>query len=133
MNRRIYLIRGIHGAISVAILISCVLALYRLFHLPSLVAIPVGAAFSLLLSTTIRRRFLPEVPPWADEELAALPNLRLVWLPVGIAMIVLIYFGTHLPLAIAVGIVVVIIGAFVGAELRARRDAVRRLSLRPKS
>lgn len=120
------LIRSGHAAVAVGTLVVVVVALYAL-GLPSIVAIVAGAAFAAVLSAFIRRRVLPESPPWSDEERLQLPRLRRVWLPLGAIGIALFYFVAHIPLAIAVAVIVLSIGALVIGELRARRKAEERL------
>jgi hypothetical protein len=104
-----------------------VTAIYAL-EVPSVVAIVVGAPLAGIVSIAVRRRFLPEAPPWTDEERLQLPRLRPVWLPLGLIGVALLFFVAHIPLAIAAAVVASSIGALVVSELRARRRAERRQS-----
>ena len=121
------LVRLSHAAVAVAILYLSVAALYAL-EVPSVVAIVVGAPLAGIVSTAVRRRFLPEAPPWTDEERLQLPRLRPVWLPLGLIGVALLFFVAHIPLAIAGAVVASSMGALVVSELRARRQAERRQS-----
>jgi uncharacterized protein YneF (UPF0154 family) len=125
-HQRRILLRSVHAAIDVGMLAVFVVTLYVL-GLPSIVAIVGGASLGMIVSIGIRRRFLSEAPPLSDEERLKLPRLRPVWLPLGAIGIALFYFVAHLPLPIAVIIIVFSIGGIVVAELHARRKAKERL------
>lgn len=120
------LIRGSRAAVTIVMLSVFVVTMHAL-GLPTIAAIAAGGSLAGIVSTTIERRLLPKPPPWSDEERVQLPGLRPVWLPLGVMAVALFYFIAHIPLAIAVPVVVVSISAFVISELRLRREAERRL------
>jgi hypothetical protein len=126
-QHRRYLIQGGRAVVTLATLGVVVIALQSLLGLPSIVAIIVGATFAGIVSSIVGRRLLPELPPWSDEERVRLPRLRPVWAPLGAAAVGLLHFVAHIPLAIAVAVVVLSISGLVITELRDRREAVRRL------
>lgn len=116
-----------HAAVAVVILCVFVVTMYA-FGVPSVVAIAVGAPLAGISSTIVRRRLLPESPPWSDEERLQLPKIRPVWLPLGFIGVTLLYFVAHIPLVVAGPVVACGIVALVVSELRARRQAEERQS-----
>jgi hypothetical protein len=124
--QRRMLIRSGHAALAVVTLVVFVVTLY-IIGLPSIVAMVAGASLGFVVSMIIRRRFLPEAPALSDEERLQLPKLRPIWLPLGVVGIALFYFVAHIPLPIAVVVIVLSICGIVFAELRARRKAEERL------
>ncbi len=116
------LIRSGHAALEVVMLTVFVVALYVL-GLPSIAAIVAGASLGFVVSMVIRRRFLPEASPLSDEERLKLPRLRPGWLLLGLMAVALLYFVAHIPVAIAVAVIALSIGALVISELRARSKA----------
>lgn len=127
-HQRRILIRSGHAAVAIGTLCIVVVILYAL-GLPSIVAIVAGASLAGVVSVAIRRNFLPESPPWSDEERVRLPRLKPAWLPLGLMAAALLYFVAHIPLAIAGAVVVLSIGALVGSESRLRRKAKERLQV----
>jgi len=128
-HHRRYLIQGGRAVIAVAMLGVVVVALHSLLALSSIVAIILGATFSGIVSRIVGRRFLPEPPPWSDEERVRLPRLRPVWAPLGVAGVALLHFAAHIPLAVAVAVVLLSISALIVSELRLRGEAERRLEV----
>jgi hypothetical protein len=127
-HQRRMLVRSVHAVLDVVMLAVFVAILYVL-RLPSIVAIAVGASLGMVVSMGVRRRLLPQVTPLSDEERLKLPRLRPVWLPLGVIGIALFYFVVHIPLLIAVIVIVLSICGIVVAELRARRKAEERLQV----
>lgn len=125
--QRRMLIRSGHAALDVVMLAVFVIALYVL-GLPSIVAIVLGASLGMIVSMGIRRRLLPQAPPLSDEERLQLPRLRPGWLLLGAIGIALFYFVAHIPLALAVVVIVLSICGMVVSELRARSRAEERLA-----
>jgi hypothetical protein len=120
------LVRGGHALVTFVLLGVFVIGLYAA-GLPSTVTVFGGGALAYLVSPLVRRRLLPEPQPLSDEQRLQLPKLRLVWIPLGAAGFVLIYFVAHVELIASVTLIVLSIGALVAGELRLRREAGRRL------
>jgi uncharacterized membrane protein YjjP (DUF1212 family) len=126
-SQRRYIIKGSAAGISVGLLCAAVIVLYGPLRFPVFAAVVVGGGVSSIVSSFIRRRFLPEPPPWSDEERVQLPRLRPIWLPVGVAAIAVLYLVVRLPLLVAGVLVILSIVYFVYRELGARHEAEYRL------
>jgi hypothetical protein len=120
------LIRGVQAILAVGALAAAVLLLYGLLGLPAPLAIIFGALASGVVSRVIRSH-MPEAPPWSDGDRVNLPKLRPVWLLAGGFAVAALRYGASIPFVVALPLTVTSIGAFVLAELRARRQAELRL------
>jgi hypothetical protein len=121
------LLKGIELGIALLILIAVVILAHAVVGLSSLVAIFVGIVVTRVASAGIRRRFLPEVPTWTDEERIQLSKVRPVWLPLGIMAVALLVLVARIPLGISLLIVALSVGVLIASEIRAQQGAERRL------